>query len=353
MNNIKNIAKNKFDRHKVGVTSFLFHTCNLNCDFCFLGKVNQVTNEYINHGFDAFIPYIRNPEFNSVAFHISGGEVFADFIEDKYIDLYEKRLLEINNEAKLYNKNIDWRFLTNLIFKKTDRIDKLFKSLKDHGVNVVINTSFDFSCRFRNKENLRIFFENFKHYEDYIAACNIMSSEAMYKCLLEPGLCNDQEKAEVEMFYKIHDYVSKHEKLKYVLQITGMVSFGDENIDALTIHDSNKFKKMYYYLLENYPFFFGNLLSPFVDDKQDKALFSLDETVDINRSFKGSPCAVNCDCEEEVAKYIIKHDCLNCKYYTKCETACGLFSHDRFDECMRKLVIDYYFNHKDMLNVKE
>lgn len=161
---------------------FLFKKCNLSCSFCFFSKEDLKSNDnglntIIFQAFD-LVKQIKQIEeatktSKQYTINIMGGEVFSDFIDNKYFEDYFQYCKIIKTQLEIpYNLDIEYNFITNLVYSNLDRVKNLYYRLKAIDVNVSIGTSYDFSGRFNSKTK-SIFNENINNLPQSI--CNSIS----------------------------------------------------------------------------------------------------------------------------------------------------------------------------------
>jgi hypothetical protein len=140
----------------------LFNKCNLHCDFCFENKNHSVIDiNEIKLIPDKLLNRVMtlNPIPSKINIGIMGGELFSDDIPDSMFEVYEElcRDIKIKLERSLSNLHCDFRWVSNGVYTKYDRIKKLLNN-----TNSNLYLSYDTCGRYETEEQKNQFFETTK-----------------------------------------------------------------------------------------------------------------------------------------------------------------------------------------------
>ena len=143
------------DSEEYEIACMLFENCNLKCKFCF----EPHTNKKIDKDYILTIPniirenfsqeYKKYPTIKKVWLMLWGGEIFYDALTDDIFDTYYKFVDNLNEIFKndFPNVEIIYSWLSNGVFTKRERVEKLIKYSKG-----IINFSYDPINRFSTKK---------------------------------------------------------------------------------------------------------------------------------------------------------------------------------------------------------
>lgn len=140
----------------------LFDTCNSNCEFCYEihGRVRLTEDSFSNAYEDIkkyIVPIVAERDYKKIKIKIYGGELFFDAQPEWIYPAYTKL---VNSVRKLFkNQKIETKFITNGMFTKWDRADKLVDD-----TNSYIGMSYDVVGRYRNEERFMLFKDTFYHF---------------------------------------------------------------------------------------------------------------------------------------------------------------------------------------------
>lgn len=158
----------------------LFEKCNLRCPFCHQdhdSKVGASRDEILSH---AQLVKDRYSGSGRYMVNISGGELFSDDIPDEYFDWYFDLAKEIDDTVE----DLELTFVTNFVFKKTERFQVFLDRLVAAGIEPHIATSWDPVGRF-NKEDSLTFFENLIEFKSYIRVVGTVLTAQNIRAIME------------------------------------------------------------------------------------------------------------------------------------------------------------------------
>lgn len=140
----------------------LFDTCNSNCEFCYEihGKVKLTKESFSNAYEDVkkyIVPIVERRKYKNIKIKIYGGELFFDAQPDWIFTAYEHLVNSIRSLFK--NIEIETKFITNGMFTKLERADKLVENTDSY-----IGMSYDVVGRYRTKSRFELFKNTFYHF---------------------------------------------------------------------------------------------------------------------------------------------------------------------------------------------
>lgn len=143
-----------------------FELCNLRCQFCGQDHEAREGMDSILSKTDKVIEFISQNSCHSHILNLMGGELFSDELPDSIFNDYFAFAQKIYFAAKEQEHDIHINWVSNLIFKKSDRVSSFLQKLDQLGISTKISTSYDFAGRRNNlwsqdlfKKNLEIFKE--------------------------------------------------------------------------------------------------------------------------------------------------------------------------------------------------
>lgn len=150
--------------HEYELAIPLIDSCNMSCDFCFenqKGKITEEENDKIMSILPRVISYmkpiIKNGFYNRIDLKLWGGELFFDALPDWIFDTYRKFISELKKELPIPFTIV---FLSNGVFEKYNRIDKLLEE-----VNGNISISYDPVGRYKSNKQREMFLKSLEHFK--------------------------------------------------------------------------------------------------------------------------------------------------------------------------------------------
>lgn len=139
----------------------LFDTCNLGCEFCYEnhGKIQLTRESFSNVLTDIkkqVVPRIKKDNYQTLAVRFYGGEIFFDQQPDWIYEEYRKLIEQIR---KMIPIRVTTKFITNGVFSKYERADRLLKD-----TDSIVGMSYDLEGRYRKKEQKEKFIQTFNHF---------------------------------------------------------------------------------------------------------------------------------------------------------------------------------------------
>lgn len=338
----RNIFVGKFDDSVTECPLFLFESCNLDCNFCFLKHSILASKENILKSVETIKSVFKEDKFKTLYFKIGGGELFADFIPDDYFKLYEDIILDLQQESDNHNKKCEFFFLSNLVHHNRDRVINFFNNLKFKGCKVHLITSFDFNSRFKTLDNLRIFRENVEFYKDMIEFVSSVITTNFVRCISESSISKQEEK-ELEVFNWMYNNGLN-------IQIDYYTTTSKEAATTESLDSVDQIRKLYFTLIEKYPRLAANI---FGEKTKAPVCVNCYEAREFNILRNCESCTYasfyKYEQEDMVIDYALKHDCFKCKYYDNCNLGCSLFFHsfklkDDYKGCIKKEIYEYIDN---------
>ena len=181
---LKQLLKNKTnDSSEIEI--HLFEFCNLSCRFC--GQDHSSTvgfNTIKQKAFDV-IDFMSKSSKNSHIINVMGGEIFNDLIEDRLLRDYDTFANIIYENSVESGQEVLINWVTNLIFKKVDRIKDFFEKLDEVGIKSNISTSYDFEGRGYAGNANSLFAKNLEKFNDRIYTIGFVLTKPSIENLLK------------------------------------------------------------------------------------------------------------------------------------------------------------------------
>ena len=310
----------------------LFEYCNLACRFCGQDHNSKVGFDTIVYKSNDVIDFISRSPMSDHILNIMGGEVFNDLIPDELFNDYIEFATRIIDYCNANNQRITINWVTNLIYKKTDRVLNLLEKLGSMGQEVNLSTSYDFEGRGYAKMVNSLFAKNLELFSDYIYTIGFVLTSPSIKNLLK------DDDPFFKILYKKHTLYFDY----YVPEET--------NCDVLMPSDQ-ELLDAFLFTAKNYPNVFP--VSDWMKNETNKmTCYSLNKltvlpdgkhvTCRYLSYKKGSfENEVNYTSNANIIEsYINKNECLSCMWYDRCSFRCFVqadwVKRDRLDECLYK-----------------
>lgn len=240
----------------------LHYRCSNGCDFCFAHGVPvtpTIDLEVIRKMADSTLKYFYSDTVQKTKrciFRVMGGELFEGNLSDELWEAYRYFFNTCLDNAEKASIKINFYIITNLLYK-TENLYKAFTLIDElntrcPGVIDMFGTSFDLWGRFKTKERLRLWQNNFEillleNKKRGIKACGeIVLTKQAYEILrTRPEDKRDEIECFEYLYTLVKNKVAEFDIVKF--QYTGYAS------NSL-IKDTDK-AEMYKWLIKNYPLF--------------------------------------------------------------------------------------------------
>ena len=159
-----------YDTNVVEVEFSLFYHCNMNCDWCLQTPfkndktIDQCPDDWLQNAIDRFKQALPHYKSKRLRISLYGGELFQDRFTDDHIAKYDTFITAIDQFAKDNGYECSYELVTNLVYKKVDRMIDFTKRR-----NCSIATSFDFAGRFHKQSQFNLWKANVQ----YLIANNV------------------------------------------------------------------------------------------------------------------------------------------------------------------------------------
>lgn len=338
----------------------LFDKCNLGCAFCFSkfadnkvdnDKIRNIPNEVIN-------TLLKDINCNSAPKHLVvrswGGELFADDISDETFEAYKDYILLldklIKENAKCNIDDIEYRWLSNGVFTKRERVKKLLEE-----TNSRISFSYDAIHRFHNDSQKDIWLESIKYFYDLLDSIGITFTKPNIDAIMK----GDRWFNEV---------------VKMDCHIDGNYYWANRNWEYFMPSEEDLFN-FFVWCCENCPQlnFLPDFVKPSENKKAPKSCIC-NHTIQYYNGKCSKDCVRRTSCldpelfygednnktlEDEENCFQIKIDrfenikrCLLCEYYNLCGAGCPgsmIFKHFKHSkDCMYKRLFEYLKQHPEL-----
>lgn len=312
----------------------LFENCNLRCVMCPQDheSLDYMSEETILSKVDYIVSWINNNDSKYVKLHIMGGEIFQDFlIEQNFLNFYQKFMDSIVDGVVDKNKNVNFNFVTNLVFSKYEPILKFLEKN-----NLAISTSYDSSGRF-NEPDLTLFKKNIEIFKEKISMISCIMTAQSIKSV----------KTDQYFSYLYENFLIDWDSLwpsKY------------DKLNRMLMPKESELFEFYKWLIDNYPKCL-NVEHFTTKEKVMKMTCTRGNNTTIlqdNRVPKG--CSGSAfvqdrktsdeDVNEVVLNFFKSYNCFECKFFSKCPFTCFVkqdykyIEHDLGD-CVFKKTFEY------------
>lgn len=310
---LKQLLQNKVN-DSTEIEIHLFEFCNLNCRFCGQDHDSKVGFDSIVEKSLEVIAFIHKSPLEKHIVNIMGGEVFNDLIPDELFEHYLEFAQNILKYADENNQYVTMNWVTNLIFKKKERVWNLLENLSDYNGKVNLSTSYDFEGRGYAGQVNSLFAKNLYEFKEKIYTIGFVLTSPAIKNFIE-GHDPFFEKIKND-FVLYFDYYVPEEK-----NCTELMPSDKELYDAFVyaathypniypVRDwlENKSNKMTCYSL--------NKITILPDGKKVTCRYlsyadgSFKNTLDYNSN------------ANIISSYLDKNECLSCIYYERCTFRC-------------------------------
>ncbi len=162
----------------------LFDFCNLRCTFCGQDHESKEGMEEIRNKILPVQEFISKNTIDSHIVNIMGGEIFNDEVPDHLFKDYENLATSIHEHAQSLGHQCTFNWVTNLVFKKSHRVENLLTALKSKGISTNLSTSYDFSGRKTSLWKEDLFKENLEKFKTNIYTVGFVMTKPTIQFLL-------------------------------------------------------------------------------------------------------------------------------------------------------------------------
>lgn len=290
-----------------------FELCNLKCQFCGQDHDAKEGIQQILDKVSPVVNFIRNNNKKSHILNLMGGELFNDDLPDQVFNDYLGFARQVASAAKSQDHTIHINWVSNLIFKKRDRVIALLNALKSEEISSKISTSYDFTGRATSLWNREVFADNLLYFKKDIYTVGFVLTRPAINHLLE----NKD---------KFFDSLYEHYPLYFDFYVP------ESSADYLMPSDED-ILKYYLFVAKNYP-----KISPIKDlltNQQNKmTCYSLNK-ITLLPTGKEVKCRyldykdgdfnhkVDYQSNENIIEgFIEKNQCLSCEWFERCSFRC-------------------------------
>ncbi|RLA63451.1 MAG: hypothetical protein DRQ88_12445 [Epsilonproteobacteria bacterium] len=328
---IDEILKEKAPNHTEIEVCF-FHTCNINCKFCWQSSSDERGEDTIVEKADIVLEYAQKSPVNSfIQIHLLGGEIFDDG-KNRYND-YKAFLSKIHENLKTKHKFI---FLTNMNWStdSTDsEVESLIAYMESMGIDFHFTTSWDPTGRPIKGEVETDFHKNLMKYKKYVSEITFV----LTKPTIQKLLGRDTSYLDLlitEGFQVDIDYYMPTSSTDQLMPTDRMLL---EAMLCLNKHYP-KIKKM------------SNLEGKITCMSPSKVTIMPDGTLTCCMHIEYDQKEFNTPIVKEsnsplILNFLEKNGCFSCEYYSKCPFTCFVMDdHKSFkrelNDCLYKLYFD-------------
>lgn len=287
----------------------LFEHCNMECIFCPQKHDNIVgaSREEILSKVDSIVNYINNNKRSThFKIHTMGGELFQDqWIEKGFLEIYSDFIKEINSRVDK-GKEIEFNFITNLVFDNTDLVMQFIESN-----NLLISVSYDAKGRF-SLAQFETFKRNIEIFKDKIRMISCVGTKQNMRAIINGN----------EYFSYLYDLFPCDWD-----SFLPSVPVSEKLMPAET-----ELLEFYKFLVDNYPRCTN--ISYFTEDSVSNKMsctrgnsYTVMPDGSTPKGCSGSvlltsPASNDLFSGAIVEKFINTYDCFQCEFYKKCPFTC-------------------------------
>lgn len=291
----------------------LFEFCNLRCHFCGQDHDDKTGMHEIRSKIKRVTEFIaENPSKHHIL-NIMGGEIFNDQIEDSLFDEYLYFATEIHKFASQLGHSCQFNWVTNLVFTKTQRVEKLLRALQSQGIKTQLSTSYDFAGR-KNKTWIADAFKtNLAHFKNDIYTIGFVLTRPAIQFLLES---HDEYFEELYQHYPLYFdfYVPENGAAVLmpsddeILQAYTFIAKNYPNVSPVKELLTNEMNKMTCYSL--------NKLTLLPNGREVKCRYLDYKPGDFKTELDYSSN------DNIIMSFIEENQCLSCEWYDRCGFRC-------------------------------
>jgi len=308
-----------------------FEYCNLACAFCGQDHDSKVGMDTVMSKVEPVVTFIKQSDKEEFIINMMGGELFNDLVSDKLFDDYIEFAEAVDTAAKQNNKKCTFNWVTNLVFTKHERVEKLLSTLGHFGIKTNISTSYDFAGRALNQAKLSLFHKNLERFGNQIYTIGFVLTKQAIKRIMHN---RDEEfeylytKYPLYFDYYVPERLSQHmipsdrEHLEVFLYLAEHYP----NVAPVCDWLEHRFNKMTCYSL--------NKLTLLPSGREVKCRYLTYDQADFNTPVDYSSNA------NIIQSHLDKHGCLSCEHFDRCSFRCFVqadwTNRERMEICLYK-----------------
>jgi len=310
---LKHVLKDKLP-DSTEIELHLFEFCNLSCSFCGQDHDSTEGMNTIAQKAEQVINFMKKSNKTSHTVNSMGGEIFNDLVPDEVFEQYWEFYTIINDWCTTNGHTVRFNWVTNLIFRKNERVKNLIQKMRSVSNNAYISTSYDFAGRGLDINRTLQFDTNLKMFGEWITVIGfVMTKPAIRKILTRT------DKFFSEQLYKNYTLYFDY----YVPEASAnkMMPSEQEMLDCML------------FIAKNYPEIYP-IKDLLVNERNKMTCYSMNKTT-ILPSGKEVTCRY---LEYEPIQFLSKVDyssnsniieahlernkCLGCKWFDRCSFRC-------------------------------
>lgn len=291
----------------------LFEFCNLRCHFCGQDHDDKTGMFNISEKIPLVNEFIANNSEKKHILNIMGGEIFNDLIDDALFEDYFTFANQIHQFATQLGHECQFNWVTNLVYKKVDRVINLIKRLENAGISTKISTSYDFSGRRNRIWSEEVFHQNLTTLKNNIYTIGFVLTKPAIRFLL-----NSRD----EYF----EHLYQHYPLYFDFYVP-------ENKASLLMPSDQDILAAYNYIAKNYPnvspvkellengsnkmtCYSLNKLTLLPDNREVKCRYLKYKDTDFKTpiDYKSN--------DNIILNFVQENECLSCNWFDRCGFRC-------------------------------
>lgn len=308
-----------------------FEYCNLACAFCGQDHNSRVGMDTILDKVNRVKEFIEQSRKDKFIINMMGGELFNDQVDDDLFADYITFAFDVDVHAKQVGKTCVFNWVTNLVFTKHERVEKLLKTLGMLQVKSNLSTSYDFAGRPLNEARKGLFHQNLERFGKQIYTIGfVLTKQAIKRIVAE----RDEEFEFLYQQYPLYfDYYVPERLSQHMipsdrehLEVFLYLAEHYPNVAPVSDWVKHKFNQMTCYSL--------NKLTLLPDGREVKCRYLKYDENDFETpiDYKSNTNIIQA--------HLDKYGCLSCEHFNRCSFRCFVqadwTNRERMDTCLYK-----------------
>lgn len=307
----------------------------MTCNFCWQDHESRTGVDTVREKIPVLLEMLSKDPGNSVTLNIMGGEIFSDIVfDDKLANDYFALITEARNFCENSEKELNIIWVTNLVFKNTEKVIAFLHRCEAAEFNFTMCTSYDSAGRF-NINNYLTWRNNLELFKPWVKTISVLLTKPNMSAIAK----GDKK---FQQLYNEGWYIY----FDYYMPDSGWDKVGPTDKDLL---------KFFYFLIENYPKVhpLNEWITSHVNPLscrssklllQDGTVCMCGNLVD-QQVIQWYDSTIHKNSNKDVEHTFVESmECVTCEYFDRCQLGCFLqhdFSLRRdLSECVFKLTFD-------------
>ncbi len=165
----------------------LFERCNLRCAFCGQDHDDDTGLASIREKAKPILEFIRANPRRDHTINLMGGELFADDLPDEAFEAYADLATKVARGARELGHRCRFNWVTNFIFDRRDRVERLLAHLDEEGIPAFLATSYDLHGRQAGRWSIEVFRANLEAFAHRVHTVGFVLTKPTIRALLADG----------------------------------------------------------------------------------------------------------------------------------------------------------------------